>query len=125
MNPYLPAEPVILSIGDIAVSSSYVYLPHGCYPLRGTVWTVQDSTQVYEGISTAGIVLTIIFVWFCLLGLLFLLMKDRRYSGFVAISVTGNGFHHAVQLPPGPQTGAWAAHMVAQARGMAAVAPPV
>ncbi|WP_378063197.1 hypothetical protein [Actinomadura yumaensis] len=118
-------EPILFQIGDIAVTNSWVIVPHGRFPLRGTVWNVQDSTQVTEGIPPVAIVLTIIFVWFCLLGLLFLLMKERKYSGFVAVTVTGPGFHHMVQLPPGPQSGGWATQMVAQARSMAAVAPPL
>ncbi|MFC4053507.1 hypothetical protein ACFOY4_27790 [Actinomadura syzygii] len=118
-------QPVLLAIGDISLTSTHVIVPHGQYPLNGTVWTVQDSTYVHEGIPTVAIVLTIIFVWFCLLGLLFLLMKERRYSGFVSVSVTGPGLYHTVQFPPGPQSGSWAAQMVSQARAMAAVAPPV
>lgn len=123
--PLGDANPVLLQVGDIALTSTHVILPYGRYPLHGSTWTMQDSTQVTEGISTAGIVLAVIFVWFCLLGLLFLLMKDRRYLGFVSISVTGPGFHHAAQFPPGPQSSAWAAHMIAQARAITAAAPPV
>ncbi|MBO2449498.1 hypothetical protein J4573_20525 [Actinomadura barringtoniae] len=124
MSLYQPMnQPVLLQIGDIGVTSSTVIVPHGQFRLRGTMWTVQDSTQVIEGIPPVAIVLTIIFVWFCLLGLLFLLMKSRRYAGFVSVSVTGEGLHHTVQFPAGPQSGAWASHMVSQARALAAVAP--
>ncbi|MBO2463212.1 hypothetical protein [Actinomadura violacea] len=118
-------EPVLLQIGDMSLTSTHVILPYGNYPLHGSHWTVQDSGQVTEGIPVVAIVLTVIFVWFCLLGLLFLLMKERRYVGFVAISVTGPGFHHAAQFPAGPQTSAWAAHAVAQARSITAAAPPL
>ncbi|WP_207946447.1 hypothetical protein [Actinomadura sp. 7K507] len=118
------AEPVLLQIGDIALTSTHVILPYGQFPLQGTMWTVQDSTQITEGISTTGIVLAVVFVWFCFLGLLFLLMKDRRYVGFVSVSVTGPGFHHDARFPPGPQSSAWAAHAVAQARAITAAAPP-
>jgi hypothetical protein len=119
------AEPVLLQIGDMSLTSTHVILPYGQYPLHGATWTVQDSTQVTEGIPAVGIVLTVIFVWFCLLGLLFLLMKERRYLGFVSISVTGPGFHHTAQFPPGPQTAAWAANAIAQARAITAAAPPM
>ncbi|WP_216651221.1 hypothetical protein [Actinomadura litoris] len=117
-------EPVLLQIGDMALTSTHVLLPYGRYPLHGATWTVQDSTQVTDGIPVVAIVLTIIFVWFCLLGLLFLLMKERRYVGFVSVSVTGPGFHHTAQFPAGPQSGAWAANAVAQARAITAAAPP-
>lgn len=118
-------EPVLLQIGDMALTSTHVILPYGQYPLYGATWTIHDSTQVTENISTVGIVLTVVFVWFCLLGLLFLLMKERRYLGFVSISVTGPGFHHNAQFPPGPQSGAWAVQAVAQARAITAAAPPL
>lgn len=78
-----------------------------------------------EGIPAVAIVLTIVFVWFCLIGLLFLLMKEKRYSGFVSITVTGNGLYHTVQFPASQQTGAWAADMVGRARGITAAAPPM
>ena len=118
------AEPVLLQIGDMALTSTHVILPYGRYPLHGATWTVQDSTQVTEGIPAVAIVLTIIFAWFCLLGLLFLLMKERKYLGFVSVSVTGFGFHYIVQFPPGPQSSAWAANVVSQARAITAAAPP-
>jgi hypothetical protein len=124
MMPVPGNEPVLLSIGDISLTRTHVLVPQGRYPLFGTTWTVQDSTQVSEGIPPVAIVLTIIFVWFCLLGLLFLLMKRKHYTGFVTIAVTGAGLYHVVQFPAGPQTGAWAADMVGRARALAASAPP-
>jgi hypothetical protein len=45
-----------------------------------------------ESVSTVGVVLAILFVSFCLLGLLFLLMKDRRLAGYTQVTVQGNGF---------------------------------
>jgi hypothetical protein len=125
MMPAPGNEPVLLSIGDISVTQTHVIVPQGRFPLHGTTWTVQDSTQVSEGIPAVAIVLTIIFVWFCLIGLLFLLMKEKRYSGFVSITVTGNGLFHTVQFPAAQQTGAWAADMVGRARGITAAAPPM
>ncbi len=118
-------DPVLLSIGDISVTPTHVVVPQGRYPLHGTTWTVQDSTQVTESIPAVAIVLTIIFVWFCLIGLLFLLMKEKRYSGFVSITVTGMGLYHSVQFPASQHTGAWAADMVGRARAITASAPPV
>ncbi len=118
-------DPALLSIGDITVTQTHVVVPHGRYPLNGTMWTVQDSTQVTEGIPPVAIILTIVFVWFCLVGLLFLLMKEKRYSGFVSITVTGIGLYHSVQFPATPTTGAWAADMVGRARAITASAPPM
>lgn len=114
------ADPVLLTIGDISITSSSVIVPSGQYPLRGTTWTVQDSTQVTEHIPAYAIVLVVLFVWFCLLGLLFLLIKERRYSGFVSVTVTGPGLFHATQFGPG--AAAWVTHQVNQARALTAAA---
>ena len=46
MMPAPGNEPVLLSVGDISVTPSHVIVPQGRYPLHGTTWTVQDSTQV-------------------------------------------------------------------------------
>lgn len=118
-------EPVLLSIGDISVTQTHVIVPQGRFPLHGTAWTVQDSTQVTESIPAVAIVLTILFVWFCLIGLLFLLMKEKRYTGFVSITVTGPGLYHAVQFPAAQHTGGWAADVVGRARAIAVSAPPM
>jgi hypothetical protein len=124
MMPAPGVDPVLLSIGDISVTQTHVYVPQGRFPLHGTTWTVQDSTQVSEGIPPVAIILTIVFVWFCLIGLLFLLMKQKRYTGFVSITVTGMGLYHSVQFPSAQHTGAWAADMVGRARAITASAPP-
>ncbi|WP_290108901.1 hypothetical protein [Actinomadura sp. DC4] len=115
---------MLLSIGDISVTQTHVYVPQGRFPLHGTTWTVQDSTQVSEGIPPVAIILTIVFVWFCLIGLLFLLMKEKRFTGFVSITVTGMGLYHSVQFPAAQHTGAWAADVVGRARAITASAPP-
>jgi hypothetical protein len=117
-------DPVLLSIGDISVTQTQIHVPQGRFPVNGTTWAVQDSTQVTESIPPVAIILTIVFVWFCLIGLLFLLMKQKRYTGFVTITVTGVGLYHSVQFPSAQHTGAWAADMVGRARAIAASAPP-
>jgi hypothetical protein len=120
-NQPVPAEAPLLVIGDILVTQDWVIVPQGRFPLRGTTWTMQDSTQITEAIPTWAIVCTIVFtIIFCVFGLLFLLAKEKRYLGFVAVIVAGDGLYHSVQLAPGPTVGAWAAHQVNQARVLAA-----
>jgi hypothetical protein len=101
MPPISSHEQVLVTIGDIAVTPTQVITPGGSYPLAGTTWTVQENVQQSEGIPTWAIVLTIIFVWFCLLGLLFLLVKERKFQGYVQVGVQGRGFFHATQIPVG------------------------
>jgi hypothetical protein len=80
-------------------------------------------SQYQESISTVGIVLAILFVWFCLLGLLFLLMKDRRMVGYIQVTVQGSGFHHSTMIPAtSPHSVMGVQQMVNYARSLAAAA---
>lgn len=116
-------EPWLTSIGDISVSQHWVLTPSGPHPIRGSVWTVTDMSRYEESISTAGIVLTIIFVWVCLLGLLFLLMKDRRMVGYIQVTVQGDGFYHSTLIPAThPQSVMNVHQAVNYARSLAAAA---
>lgn len=105
---YPPAQPaygapqqdqVVVTIGDIGVTPTEVITPLGRRPVSGTVWMVQNNTMTTESIPTYAIVLCIVFVLFCLLGLLFLLIKERKTQGYLTVSVQGDGFYHATQVP--------------------------
>jgi hypothetical protein len=116
-------EPLLATIGDITVTQHWIYTPSGAHSIKGSVWTVADMTHWQERISPGGVVLCLVFVWFCLLGLLFLLMKDRTVSGYVQVTVQGNGFHHSTMIPAvGPQTIMSVHQMVNYARSLAALA---
>jgi hypothetical protein len=56
---------------------------------------VSNQTFATEVIPVWAIVLAIIFFVFCLLGLLFLLVKERRVHGAVQVGVQGPGFSYA------------------------------
>jgi hypothetical protein len=116
-------EQWLATIGDISISQHWVLTPAGPQPMRGSVWTVTDMSHYEESISTVGIVLAILFVWFCLLGLLFLLMKDRRMVGYTQVTVQGNGFYHSTMIPVvGPQSAMFVRQQVNYARSLAAAA---
>lgn len=83
----------------MACTQTSVITPAGSYPLAGTVWIASNNTTTTESIPAVAIVLCILFVVFCLLGLLFLLMREKRTQGFVQVSVQGDGLYHAVQIP--------------------------
>ncbi|MEV4559969.1 hypothetical protein AB0K51_23670 [Kitasatospora sp. NPDC049285] len=93
-----PGQPLVV-LGDIIVTSTEILTPAGPIPLRGAVWTVTDLSRTEERIAPAGIVLAIVFFVFCLLGLLFLLMKERHTVGHVQITVTGGGRYHTTSIP--------------------------
>jgi hypothetical protein len=92
-------EPVRVQLGDIAVTDTRVHTPVGSFPLRGTTWTMSNQTFVTQAIPAWAIVLAIVFFIFCLLGLLFLLVKERRVNGAVQVSVVGPGFSHSTYIP--------------------------
>lgn len=115
-------EPLLATIGDISVSQHWVITPSGPHPISGSVWNVQDMSFWQESISTTGVVLCVIFVWFCLLGLLFLLMKDRKLTGYIQVTVQGKGFHHQTFVPVrGPDTFVWVNQMVNYTRSLSVV----
>ncbi|XMN06875.1 hypothetical protein ACK8N7_12880 [Streptomyces griseobrunneus] len=111
----------VLSIGDITVMSDAIVTPSGTMPLRGAVWTATDMSRTEEKIPAHAIVLAIIFALFCLIGLLFLLMKEKRTVGFVQVTVTSGGRHHGTMIPAmGPHTFPAVMGQLNQARSMSA-----
>lgn len=109
--PQQPAVPVpmggapLLAIGDIMVMGDQIVTPAGPLPLRGSVWNATDMSHTEEKIPPHAIVLAIVFFVFCLLGLLFLLMKEKRTVGYVQVTVTSAGRHHSTMIPAhGPHT---------------------
>lgn len=92
-------EPVRVQLGDISVSDTRVQTPYGRFPLAGTTWMVTNQTYVTESIPAWAIVCAILFFIFCLLGLLFLLVKERKLYGAMQVSVQGPGLAHSTYIP--------------------------
>jgi hypothetical protein len=92
-------EPHLVTIGQIVVTPSRVITPSGAAPVSGVVWSFQDLSQTTTGIPTWAIVCTIVFVFFFLLGLLFLLAKERRTQGWVQVTVQAPRLLHTEQIP--------------------------
>lgn len=92
-------EPVRVRLGDISVSDSRIQLPYGTYPLAGTTWMVTNQTYVTESIPGWAVVMAILTFLLCLLGLLFLLVKERRLYGAMQVSVQGPGLSHSTYIP--------------------------
>jgi L-asparagine transporter-like permease len=93
------AEPPLVTVGDIVVSQHWVTTPSGVRPLSQVNWTVTPMYQTTEGIPTWAIVCAILFFVFCLLGLLFLLVKEQKTTGQVQVTVQGAGLLHTCYLP--------------------------
>ncbi|MCT4355666.1 hypothetical protein M5362_21240 [Streptomyces sp. Je 1-79] len=108
-----------LALGDITVVGDQIHTPAGPMPLKGAVWNAMDLSRTEEKISTVGIVLACVFVAACGLGLLFLLMKEHQTTGFVQITVTSGGRHHATMIPAtGPHTIQWVMGQLNYARSL-------
>lgn len=111
----------MLSIGDITVMSESIVTPSGTMPLKGAVWTATDMSRTEEKIPTHAVVLAIIFALFCLIGLLFLLMKEKRTTGFIQVTVVSGGRHHSTMIPAmGPHTFPAVMGQLNQARSLSA-----
>lgn len=93
--------PVLCTVGDISVTGTEVHTPAGSIPLRNTTWMVSNMTTTTSGIPTWAIVMAILFAVLCLLGLLFLLVKEERTTGVMQVAVQADGFYHATQIPVG------------------------
>jgi hypothetical protein len=92
-------DAVLVTIGDIACTSTEVITPSGRCPVGTATWTFTDMSRTTKSIPTWAIVCTVIFFVFCLLGLLFLLVKEERTEGSVQVVVQGPGLLHQIQLP--------------------------
>lgn len=97
--PPPPAGGVLYQFGDITVTATEVVTPKGRIPLTEAQWTVAPNLTTTTTIPPWAVVMAIIFIWVCLLSLLFLLAKEPRTSGYVTVTVEGAGVFYAVQLP--------------------------
>jgi hypothetical protein len=89
-------EPMLVSIGDIGVTQSWVMTPAGTRPVGSVQWMFTDMSRTVERIPVWAIVCAILFFLFCLL---FLLAKETRTEGTVQVVVQGPQLLHVVQLP--------------------------
>ncbi|MFD7626424.1 hypothetical protein ACFV7Q_10325 [Streptomyces sp. NPDC059851] len=88
-----------LTLGDITVVGDQIITPSGTMPLKGAMWNATDFSRTETKIPPHAIVLAIVFFLFCLLGLLFLLMKEKTTTGYIQVTVTSGGRHHSAMIP--------------------------
>ncbi|MFD0269893.1 hypothetical protein ACFVGY_25525 [Streptomyces sp. NPDC127106] len=108
-----------LTLGDITIAGDQIITPSGTMPLKGAMWNATDFSRTETKIPSHAIVLAIIFFIFCLLGLLFLLMKEKTTTGYIQVTVTSGGRHHATMIPAiDASTFQWVMGQVNYARSM-------
>jgi len=116
-------QPFLITIGDIGVTQDTVVTPNGSGPVAGSQWILTDRTTTTQSIPTWAIVLAVVFALACLLGLLFLLVKETRITGYVEVTVRTGDVMHLTQLPVNsPDDIARYRHMVSYAQGLASQA---
>jgi hypothetical protein len=92
--------PVIVQVGDIAVTSTVVHTPAGDIPLAGSTWQVSDYWHNEQKIPKWAIIAAI--AGFCVLtvfSLLFLLAKETVQRGTVQVTVTNGTRQYVARLP--------------------------
>jgi hypothetical protein len=93
-----------LTIGDIGITPSVVVTPNGNAPLAGSQWIAMDMSRTEKRIPSWAIVLAVVFAFACLIGLLFLLVKEETTTGHVEVSVRSGDLYHRTQIPVFDQT---------------------
>jgi hypothetical protein len=63
-----------------------------------------DASRTETKIPTVAIILAIVFALLCLIGLLFLLMKEKTTTGYVEVTVRSGNIFHKTQIPVNSQT---------------------
>jgi hypothetical protein len=94
------AGPVIVQVGDIAVTSTVVHTPAGDIPLAGSQWQVSDYWHNEQKIPRWAIIAAI--AGFCVLtvfSLLFLLAKETVPRGTVQVTVTNGTRQYVSRIP--------------------------
>ncbi len=99
-QPIQPAaEPVMVQFGDIQMTEHWLVTPQGTFPLAGTHVFVADMSREERHIPGWAIALAIIGFFFFFLGLLFLLVKEARTTGFMQITVSNGTFTYQTGEP--------------------------
>ena len=98
-HPTVASKRFLVTIGDIGVTTDYVVTPNGNAPLAGSQWIATDMSRTDSKIPSWAIICAIAFAIFCLIGLLFLLVKERTTTGYVEVSVHSGDLFHKTQIP--------------------------
>ena len=92
ISPTAPGEHPLVSFGDISMTEHWLVTPQATLPLAGTQIIVTDQTRVERFTPAWAIVLAVIGFFFFFLGLLFLLVRENRVTGFMQITVVNGSF---------------------------------
>ena len=88
-------DAILASFGDIHISKHWLVTPQGNRKLAGTELTVTDMSYDHPAIPVWAIVLAVVFFP---LGLLFLLVKEPRATGYFQVVVDNDGLSHRCMI---------------------------
>lgn len=97
--PQQPVSGYLYQVGDIGVTADAIVTYRGTAQLSGSTWIAIDQSRTEDKIPTWAIVMAVIFASACLLGLLFLLIKEQRTTGHVEVRVQSGEFWHVTHVP--------------------------
>jgi len=97
------SRPFLLTIGDIGITANQVVTPNGSGALAGSQWIFTDTSRTESKIPSVAIILAIVFALLCLVGLLFLLMRETTTAGYVEVTVRSGSIFHKAQIPVNSQ----------------------
>lgn len=81
-----------VQIGSIRVTNGTVYMQYGQFPLKGSRWHIDHYWETRRELPTWAIVAMCVTVIFCLVGLLFLLVKEDVTTEYARVVVAyGDG----------------------------------
>ncbi|WP_234659877.1 hypothetical protein [Agromyces marinus] len=83
--------PFLVSIGNIHATQYHVVTPAGTWPIAEVNVSTNDQTSTTTHTPAWAIVMVVLFIWFFLLSLLFLLARETRVQGYIAVTISGEG----------------------------------
>jgi hypothetical protein len=100
MQPLPQPGPTLVHVGNVTANDAWIVTPAGTWPIADVNVTTVDQTNTTTHTPAWAIVMVVVFIWFFLLSLLFLLAREVRVGGFVAIHISArNGQTYTEQVP--------------------------
>lgn len=119
-----PPEQPLARIGDIVVSQNWVSTPVGAAPLAGSQWFTREQAFPVRRIPSWAIVAAILTAIFFLIGLLFLLVRETRWEGYVEVTVQADTLTYTTLVRRDTPEGMQTLGLLAYVRQLAAQASP-
>ena len=88
-------EPYLVTIGDVGVTQHWVVTPRGSAPVTGSQWWLAERAAWVQQIPVWAVVLAVVLFP---IGLLFLLVKEPRYSSWLDVTVQSDGLVHTTAV---------------------------